>query len=302
MACAQLGWATAAHAATGLALMPGSLLIAGMGLPGACAAPVQPAMGLAAPQAANGFSKTQAILGGQVSRLEAIALQQTGAAAMPSTPAGLAQSAPLPGTALTPGAGGVPCPQLVRPASQHFQFQTGFQPKRLTSENFLASKRLPVTRTAFDPQWRRVSHGGVSRGLATAIAGNTTGGTAAKLAAVNSWTNARIRYVEDQSLYGKADYWAGAQTTLRRRAGDCEDIAIAKMHLLAALGVARSDMYLTIARDLSRNTDHALLVVKQDGNYWLLDNATDRLLDASQSHDYRPILSYSAGGKWLHGY
>jgi predicted transglutaminase-like cysteine proteinase len=74
------------------------------------------------------------------------------------------------------------------------------------------------------------------------------------------------------------------------------------MQLLSAIGVARSDMYLTIARDLVRNADHALLVVRHEGKYWLLDNATDELLDASKSYDYRPILTYSETGKWLHGY
>jgi predicted transglutaminase-like cysteine proteinase len=61
-------------------------------------------------------------------------------------------------------------------------------------------------------------------------------------------------------------------------------------------------MYLTIARDLARNADHALLIVKQDGRYWVLDNSTNQLLDARESNDYRPILSYSSSGKWLHGY
>ena len=45
-----------------------------------------------------------------------------------------------------------------------------------------------------------------------------------------------------------------------------------------------------------------MLVVKLDGRHYLLDNNTDRLLDASESNDYRPILSYSSEGKWLHGY
>ena len=119
----------------------------------------------------------------------------------------------------------------------------------------------------------------------------------ATIAVINSWANAKIRYVEDRQLYGQADYWADAKTTLRRRAGDCEDIAIAKMALLAGAGVRREDMYLTIAHDLTRNADHALLVVKSGGRYWLLDNNTDRVLDASAANDYRPILSYSAGGK-----
>ena len=75
-----------------------------------------------------------------------------------------------------------------------------------------------------------------------------------------------------------------------------------KLALLAGAGVRREDIYLTVARDLARNADHALLVVRAEGRFWLLDNNTDRLLDASEAHDYRPILSYSAKGKWLHGY
>jgi hypothetical protein len=43
-------------------------------------------------------------------------------------------------------------------------------------------------------------------------------------------------------------------------------------------------------------------VVRSEGRFWLLDNNTDRLVDASGANDYRPILSYGAGGKWLHGY
>ena len=67
-------------------------------------------------------------------------------------------------------------------------------------------------------------------------------------------------YVDDRVLYGEADYWATAGETLRRREGDCEDIAIVKMQLLAAHGVRREDMSLVIARDQVRGADHALLV------------------------------------------
>lgn len=169
--------------------------------------------------------------------------------------------------------------------------------------DFLASKRLAVRHTTFDPSWNRVQRSALSQGsvrmLGTASAG---GSNSAKLAAVNAWANSRIRFVEDKALYGKADFWATASETLRARAGDCEDIAIVKMQMLAAAGVPRSDMYLTLARDLARNADHAMLIVKADGRYWLLDNSTDRLLDAAESHDYRPIMSFGASQKWLHGY
>jgi predicted transglutaminase-like cysteine proteinase len=170
-------------------------------------------------------------------------------------------------------------------------------------ENFLASKRLLIRKTGFDREWSRVRNSGLSESVAARlIALGHEAPSMATLAAVNSWTNAKIRYVEDRDLYGKADYWASASETLRRGAGDCEDIAIAKMQLLAALGVHRDAMYLTIARDTVRAADHALLVVKMGDKAWLLDNSTDRVLDASESYDYRPIVSFSENKRWIHGY
>jgi hypothetical protein len=41
-----------------------------------------------------------------------------------------------------------------------------------------------------------------------------------------------------------------------------EDFAIAKMQILAAAGVPTRDMYLTLVRDLRRQEDHAVLVVR----------------------------------------
>jgi len=188
---------------------------------------------------------------------------------------------------------------FVRPQTDFAAMRPGLGTRAAGPDDFLASKRLAVSKTGFDAQWNRVRRGSLSAGLAGVERGHPG---QAVLVAVNAWANARIRYVEDRELYGQADYWADAKTTLKRRAGDCEDIAIAKMALLASAGVRREDMYLTIARDLARNVDHALLVVKSEGRYWLLDNNIDRLLDASEANDYRPILSYSSTGKWLHGY
>lgn len=175
--------------------------------------------------------------------------------------------------------------------------------RALGPDDFLGSKRLPVSRTRFDAQWDRVSRASVSGPTVAAIARTAPGRPSAEtLGAVNAWANRHIRYVADRQLYGRSDFWASAPVTLRRGAGDCEDIAIAKLALLAARGVPRRDMYLTLARDLVRNADHALLVVRMDGRYFMLDNATDRVLDASESQDYRPILTYGSERKWLHGY
>lgn len=167
---------------------------------------------------------------------------------------------------------------------------------------FLHSRILPVSTTAFDADWRRVSHAdaGAMRGAVAAIGGTSAG--RARIAGVNAWVNRKVAYTPDAKLYGKADHWATARETLARGKGDCEDYAIAKMAILAALGVPRSDMYLTIARDLVRQDDHAVLIVKHEGRSLLLDNATDELVDGDAANDYRPILSFSADRRYLHGY
>ena len=281
----------AAHASVALAgTMPLALAAAASFEQGQCAAFAQPASGEARVVPAA-LSKSVAILGGQVSALEMMRQQQAGLASPGA-------AAKLPGAGMIPRSGGE-CAMFVRPQSDFAAMRPGLGVRAPGADDFLASRRLAVRKTGFDAQWNRVRRGTISAGLAGVSGGHPGQAT---IAAVNSWANAKIRYVEDRELYGQADYWADARTTLRRRAGDCEDIAVAKMALLAGAGVRREDMYLTIARDLARNADHALLVVKSEGRFWLLDNNTDRLLDASAANDYRPILSYSAGGKWLHGY
>ena len=266
---------SAAQAAPSLGALPLALAAAASLEQGRCAAATLPAAGEARAADTPALSKASAILGGQVSRLEAMRQEQSGLAA-PSV---------LPGAGLVPRSGGE-CAMFVRAAADFAALRPGLGARAAGSDDFLASRRLAVRRTGFDGQWNRVRRETLP----------------ASLAAVNSWANAKIRYVEDRELYHKADYWAGAKATLKRRAGDCEDIALTKMALLAGAGVRREDMYLTIARDLARNADHALLVVRDGGRFWLLDNSTDRLLDAREANDYRPILSYGAGGKWLHGY
>ena len=120
--------------------------------------------------------------------------------------------------------------------------------------------------------------------------------------AINSWVNGQISYTDDIMLYRQNDFWASSRETMRRRKGDCEDFAILKMDMLAAMGIDRERMILVVARDLVRNADHAVLVVQLEDGPVILDNSTDRLLDGRLAHDYRPIMSFANNGKWLHGY
>lgn len=279
-----------AHASTGAFVVP-AVLISAAFQPQGCALGKSPVS--TAQRVSN--SKSAALLGGQMSSLERLKLQQSSASALaPSAPPAAVGA---PSTSLVPTIASLNC--LGRALS-------GATPPidpSYANGDFLASKRLVVRHTTFDPSWDRVTRSHLSQGAVRSLGPVASGGASTtKLASVNAWANSRIRFVEDSTLYGKADYWATASETLRARAGDCEDIAIVKMQMLAAAGVPRSDMYLTLARDLARQADHAVLIVKAEGKYWLLDNSTDRLLDAAESHDYRPIMSFSASQKWLHGY
>lgn len=244
-------------------------------------------------------SKASAILGGTQSALEAIRAEQAAFPAGPLLPAAgspAAASQPLAPAAL--GIDNVGCTS--RFASGISAPQDGTH--QFAREDFLQSRRTVIRRTYFDAAWSRVSKERVGLGadLRTALA--HSGGEESRLEAVNRWVNHRIDYVEDRDLYGKADYWAGAHKTLRLGKGDCEDFALLKMSLLAAAGVRKEDMFLTIARDLARRADHAVLVVRTPAGYRMLDNATDTVLDASADYDYRPVLSFNGGQAWLHGY
>ena len=165
------------------------------------------------------------------------------------------------------------------------------------AERILSSAMLPTAQTTFDAQWRRVRDNALDASCAAVLLGRRPPESRlATVGAVNAWVNRNIRYLQE----GR-DRWADAAATLRARRGDCEDLAILKLQLLAALGVPLQDLYLTLAYDLVRRRDHAVLVVRAGENFVLLDNSTDRLLDARRSNDYRPILSYSRDRKWLHG-
>ncbi|SKB96214.1 Predicted transglutaminase-like cysteine proteinase [Sphingopyxis flava] len=247
-------------------------------------------------------SKSVALLGGQPSALDLIRAAQ----AAPSAPAPAAANPqgalPAELKPLEPAAGGNRLGPLCSMTSASAVRGAARPQPSYSSQDFLASKRLAIGRTSFDAAWSRVRNERVPASYVRALEQKAAGGRRETLGVVNAFVNRKIAFTDDRDLFGRADYWAGARKTLALGRGDCEDIALTKMQLLAAMGVAREDMVLTIARDLVRNADHAVLIVRDGGRYLMLDNATDAILDASASHDYRAILSFGQNKAWLHGY
>lgn len=162
------------------------------------------------------------------------------------------------------------------------------------------SVALPIARTSLDQQRRGVRFDATMPGRGPWSAMLRTAGTKSRLEAIdlaNRWVNARVKFTSDS-----ADRWASAEQTLLRGKGDCEDYAIAKMALLRSLGISNRNMYLVVVRDTAVRDDHMLLVVRQDDQLYALDSRSDRLLDATQPSDYRPIMSFSRNRAWFHGY
>jgi predicted transglutaminase-like cysteine proteinase len=124
----------------------------------------------------------------------------------------------------------------------------------------------------------------------------------AQLMAVNTWVNHQLAVGDDRDIYGMTDHWAGIEEAFARGRGDCEDFAIAKMQLLEASGFSREDLYLAVLKDEIRRIDHAVLAVRDGNEFWILDSQNDRLLRSEDVRGYHPVMTYSAGHAWIHGY
>ena len=241
--------------------------------------------------------KSEAILGGTSSALERMRMSQ----ALPSTSSADLTTA----SATDPVKGGDTCRLAMAPPRQAAELIVPALPAAAPlsssgSTDFLGSARIPIGKTRFDADWARVSARHVSAQVVERSMGAPAADRLALIGQVNRWVNQAIAYRADSPRLHGGDYWADARQTLHARRGDCEDIAILKYQALLSLGIEPGDMYLTIARDLVRHADHALLVVRHAGRFYLLDDSTDELLDGNLANDYRPILSFGEG-KWLHG-
>lgn len=139
------------------------------------------------------------------------------------------------------------------------------------------------------------------RALVRAVADLGDEGFLRKLRGVNALVNGHVVYRRDIDNYGVLDHWATPRETLRRRAGDCEDYAILKLALLEALGVPASSMSVVVLGDERRNLFHAVLSLRTNQGYFILDNLRDEVLFDRDLPHYVPLYSLSAGKGFIHG-
>ncbi|WP_051503899.1 transglutaminase-like cysteine peptidase [Sphingomonas jaspsi] len=235
-------------------------------------------------------SKTEAILGGS-SALAAIMAQQAGQPASPAQAmvVSAALASPNPYFQHAPYA----ATPVVRPA---------VLPVPADRPDIFNSVALRVNQSPLDQRFRQAS-GAAPTGAAAAFAASIRDrGDIAKVEAVNAYVNGHVRFVDDIVQFHVADRWQSVVETLARGRGDCEDFALAKRAMLRAAGVAERDLYLVVLKDLTRHADHSVLVVRANGRFLVLDNGTDRIVDSASVQDYKPILTFTQGKVWTHGY
>jgi len=107
---------------------------------------------------------------------------------------------------------------------------------------------------------------------------------------INRAVNLGVRPLSDWAQYGVEDYWSTPLETLNSGAGDCEDYAIVKYVALRESGIGPDDLRLVIVRDIKDQTSHAVLAVRYEEKWLILDNRTLVMVNAEQVRHYYPLL------------
>lgn len=158
------------------------------------------------------------------------------------------------------------------------------------SERFLAQVRnqYGVPAEARMRRWQELISAGQSKTEAD------------KLEAVNDFFN-DAQFIDDITLWKRADYWATPLEFLARDAGDCEDFSMAKYFTLKEMGVDTSKLRITYVKALTLNQPHMVLAYYPTPSSvpMILDNLNRRIKPASQRSDLKPVYSFNADSLWL---
>jgi len=120
-----------------------------------------------------------------------------------------------------------------------------------------------------------------------------------KLNSVNEFVN-EVAFVDDIDHWKKEDYWATPLQTIVTKAGDCEDLSIAKYFTLTAMGLDKNKLRLTYVKALKINKAHMVVSYFAEPNSepLVLDNLNINILPASQRQDLLPVYSFNVEGMW----
>jgi len=117
-----------------------------------------------------------------------------------------------------------------------------------------------------------------------------------KIDHINRAINAAVRYTTDLAQYGVPDLWSAPLATLSTGQGDCEDYAIAKYVALRDAGFSSDDLRLLLVHDRMAHQDHAVVGVRQNGRWLMLDNRHEVLLEQKDAWHFTPLFALDQEG------
>ena len=128
-----------------------------------------------------------------------------------------------------------------------------------------------------------------------------------KLKKVNDFLNQRIEFVDDQTIWGQADYWATPLETLAKGKGDCEDYVIAKYFSLLQLQVPNERLRLIYVKAKVGSSSNPILqahmvlayYASPDAEPQILDNLISEIRPASRRNDLQPVFSFNNQGVFV---
>jgi predicted transglutaminase-like cysteine proteinase len=94
----------------------------------------------------------------------------------------------------------------------------------------------------------------------------------ARIGVINREINLSIVPTSDLAQWGVADRWSTPLETFTTQRGDSEDYAIAKYVALRAAGVPQQDIRLVVVRNNAAREHHAVVAVRLNGDWIILDN------------------------------
>jgi predicted transglutaminase-like cysteine proteinase len=96
----------------------------------------------------------------------------------------------------------------------------------------------------------------------------------ARVGVLNRAVDLAISLVSDERQWGVPDHWSDRLETLHSNSGDCEDYAIVKYATLLAAGVSKDTVKIVVLRNRLPNENHAVVAVRVDSQWLILDNRT----------------------------
>lgn len=118
----------------------------------------------------------------------------------------------------------------------------------------------------------------------------------ARIGVINREINLSIVPTTDLAQWGVVDRWSAPLETFSTGRGDCEDYAIAKYVALGAAGVSQKDIRLVVVRDNAARESHAVVAVRLDGDWVILDNRRLALVRDREMWRATPLFELDGNG------